>query len=450
MIGSPARDDAADRVDGRLVHHAVLRRADVDALELVLGRDLALDELADLAVDLAQVLGDLAAQILIDLQDLQLDLGDLALGLGGRRDELAALALEPRRLALERGQLGDRHEVLAPEIADALELLADQLDFLLLRRDCWPVRPWISSLSCAMRCRSCAFWPARRLARNSNSLRSPVIDRGDARGRRPWREAPPGRRWCRRRRARLRAGPCGHWSSSRPLVTMARLARVTVSSSRTTMSPALTLVAVAHPQLADDAAGRVLHLLDVGIDDDDALRDQAPDNLIVAAQPPTPPASSVTITSTAKQCGGGSTVRRDCALACLRSLGFTTLRSVPPPARTCPASRPRGLPGAAEHLGQHLVLRAEGLGAPLRHHQQQVDAGERARAVGDHDDDAAARAHAQDGLASAPRSPSASRLEFGSSSTTRNGIAVERARQRDALRAARPTAPLPPSPTWVS
>ena len=47
-------DDAADGVDVGLEHHAVLRRADVDALELVLGGDLALDELADLAVDLAQ------------------------------------------------------------------------------------------------------------------------------------------------------------------------------------------------------------------------------------------------------------------------------------------------------------------------------------------------------------------------------------------------------------
>jgi hypothetical protein len=38
-------------------------------------------------------------------------------------------------------------------------------------------------------------------------------------------------------------------------------------------------VAVAHPQLADHAAGRVLHLLDVRIDDDRALRDQRAGNL---------------------------------------------------------------------------------------------------------------------------------------------------------------------------
>jgi len=56
----------------RLEHEAVLRRADVDALELVLGGDLALDEFADLAVDLAQLLGDLAGGVLVDLNDLQL------------------------------------------------------------------------------------------------------------------------------------------------------------------------------------------------------------------------------------------------------------------------------------------------------------------------------------------------------------------------------------------
>ena len=90
------------------MHDAVLRRADVDALQLILGRDLALGQLGDLGLDLAQLLGDLAAQLLVDLDDLQLDLGDLALRLGGRGDELAALALEPRRLALERGDARDR------------------------------------------------------------------------------------------------------------------------------------------------------------------------------------------------------------------------------------------------------------------------------------------------------------------------------------------------------
>ncbi len=113
-------------------HGAVLRGADVDALELVLGRDLAFDEFAELGVDLAHVLGDFAAQILIDLDDLQLGLGDLALGLRDRSNQLPALALEPRAVALKRGQPGDLHQVVFPELADALELLADQRDLACL------------------------------------------------------------------------------------------------------------------------------------------------------------------------------------------------------------------------------------------------------------------------------------------------------------------------------
>ena len=78
-------DHAADVCTAELMDDAVLRRADVDALELVLRGDLALDELADLAVDLAQFLGDLAAQFLIDLNDLEFDLGDLAARLARSR-----------------------------------------------------------------------------------------------------------------------------------------------------------------------------------------------------------------------------------------------------------------------------------------------------------------------------------------------------------------------------
>ena len=122
------RDHAANSVHLRFQHNAVLRGADVDALELIFGGDLALDEFAELGVDLAHVLGDLAAQVLIDLDDLQLSLGDLAFGLGDGGDQLPAFALEPRAVALERGEPGDLHEIVFPELAHAFELLADQRD----------------------------------------------------------------------------------------------------------------------------------------------------------------------------------------------------------------------------------------------------------------------------------------------------------------------------------
>ena len=89
MMGSPGADDPADGVHRELMHDAVLRRADVDALELVFGRHLALDELADLALDLAQLARHLAAEVLIDLDDLQLDLADLAARLGHSRRSTA-------------------------------------------------------------------------------------------------------------------------------------------------------------------------------------------------------------------------------------------------------------------------------------------------------------------------------------------------------------------------
>ena len=136
--GVAGGDDAADGMHVRLEHHAVLRRADVDALELILGRDLALDEFADLAVDLARLLGDLAAQIPVDLDDLQFGFGDLALGLRGLRDQLPGFALEPGRVALELGELGERNELLLPQIVDAVLLPVDQLAFLFLWRRAAP------------------------------------------------------------------------------------------------------------------------------------------------------------------------------------------------------------------------------------------------------------------------------------------------------------------------
>src|SRR5262249_36781521 len=100
------RDHAADSVNRQLKHGSVLRGTNVDALELVFGGDLALDDLADLAVHFAQFLGNLAGEVLVYLQDLQGGFRNLAFGLRRRRDQLTAFAIEPRRLALEGGEPG--------------------------------------------------------------------------------------------------------------------------------------------------------------------------------------------------------------------------------------------------------------------------------------------------------------------------------------------------------
>ena len=86
-----------------LVHDAALRRTDVDAHQLVLGRDPALQQFRHLALDFPQFLGNLAAQILVDLDDLQFGLGHLAVGLGGGGDELATFAPEPRPTPAQAG-----------------------------------------------------------------------------------------------------------------------------------------------------------------------------------------------------------------------------------------------------------------------------------------------------------------------------------------------------------
>jgi hypothetical protein len=65
-----SRDHAADGVCGRLKDDAILRCAQVSSLELIFRGHLALDIFADFAVGIAQLLGDVAGEFLIDLQFL--------------------------------------------------------------------------------------------------------------------------------------------------------------------------------------------------------------------------------------------------------------------------------------------------------------------------------------------------------------------------------------------
>jgi len=84
---------------GRLKDCAVLRRADVGALELIERGDLSFDEFTDASIDLAHFLRNLAGEVLVDLDDLQLQLGDLAFGLRGCCDQLSALGASPAAVA---------------------------------------------------------------------------------------------------------------------------------------------------------------------------------------------------------------------------------------------------------------------------------------------------------------------------------------------------------------
>lgn len=104
------------------------------ALELVLGRGDPLLELGDLALRLAQVLEHLGAEILVDLDDLQLGFADLTARPGDVGDELAALALRSRLVALKLGNAGDGDETFLVKLGNPSELLLDELELGLFCR----------------------------------------------------------------------------------------------------------------------------------------------------------------------------------------------------------------------------------------------------------------------------------------------------------------------------
>ena len=199
-------------------------------------------------------------------------LGDLALRLGDRGDQLSALAFEARLLALQRGDAVELHQLLAPQVADALQLLLDPFDLLVLGGD---LRDQAADLLLRLgdalgELRLQAF--ARLAPRSRTACVSPLI-----------RRATSG--------SSLRASRSGGKVDLVLAVALGFLARAArrklvepldddreVGAGLGVVEPdddvaGLDLIAVAHPQLGDDAAGRVLHLLDVGVDDELALRD---------------------------------------------------------------------------------------------------------------------------------------------------------------------------------
>src|SRR5215831_13976194 len=117
-------------MDGKLMHHAILRGTDIDALKLVLSGDLLLYEFRSLGTDFGQILANFSTHVLVNLDDLQLCLGDLAPGLRDVGYELPALAFEPHSIPFQarHPRVGD--EILLPQGAYPRELLLDPIDLL--------------------------------------------------------------------------------------------------------------------------------------------------------------------------------------------------------------------------------------------------------------------------------------------------------------------------------
>ncbi|MCY1369141.1 hypothetical protein D9M69_561620 [compost metagenome] len=84
------------------MHDPVLRRHDIDPFQLVFGRHLALDILADAGIHFAQIAADLFRPLLVHLNDLQRRLGDLFVNAGDPRGEAADLSVNVGCLTLER------------------------------------------------------------------------------------------------------------------------------------------------------------------------------------------------------------------------------------------------------------------------------------------------------------------------------------------------------------
>src|SRR6185437_14202968 len=116
----------------KLMDAPALRGPDIDPAELVHRRRPAFSRLGKLALCFDQILADLGAEILIDLDNLQLDLRHLAPRLGNRAGQLTTLTLETGRITFQGGQSAHRHEIFLKQRADTFEFLVDEINFLLL------------------------------------------------------------------------------------------------------------------------------------------------------------------------------------------------------------------------------------------------------------------------------------------------------------------------------
>ena len=171
----------------------------------------------------------------------------------------------------------------------------------------------------------------------------------------------------------------------------------------------------------------------------------APAICVVAAQPPTPPASKSTITTPASRWRWmtHASYRRGSGISSLSSCRRRSLITELSQRSSCsraPAfrnnlERPRHRRAAAAPWPG---LRPSGrwpAARPLIHDKNLVDAGDRARPMRDDDDDAVALAHAENRLG---QSFVALRVEIGIGLVEHDQerIAIERAGERDALRLA--------------
>src|SRR6266852_5031638 len=147
---------------------------------------------------------------------------------------------------------------------------------------------------------------------------------------------------------------------SRFLVTIARLALVTVSSSRITTSPALTRSPSCTRTSPTMPPVRCCTFLMFESTTTDPLAMTAPANCVVDAHPPTPPASSATTATPAKR--WRRIERREAAASFCIDRSSDIRNHLQGPQRQSRLM--------SYHLGRDLILGPKGLRASLIHHQQ--------------------------------------------------------------------------------
>ncbi len=126
-IGSAGANDAVQRVDLHVEHHARARRPQVEARQPLAQAQPLLLQLHLAEADLAQLRDRLLSIVCRLAHALDLVLGDLAPQPRDLGPELARLALEARRLALQRQHAAGLSEPLVEQRLLVRQLLGDQL-----------------------------------------------------------------------------------------------------------------------------------------------------------------------------------------------------------------------------------------------------------------------------------------------------------------------------------
>ena len=236
-------------------------------------RDLALDALVDLVAHVGDLPDHLRMELVVEADHLDLLFGDRSARRGDVGEQLAALALDSRAIAVERDDAGQRHELAwraararpsAPRRSASAPARAPRAAQL---------RPSISDSSCAICSDNCVRAVSRAVRRLSKMICWPSIEsRGIGIGSCPFGQVSRETAHGRRRRAPRPAVLPG-----RQLVERLRHDRQLGTQHRVVehdqQVACLDAGALAHLELGDDAALGMLHLLALDSDGDAAGRD---------------------------------------------------------------------------------------------------------------------------------------------------------------------------------